>query len=162
LAPSSGGKSVMLLNSAVHANEVCNKKVLYMSFEMNSWLCLLRHIALTFEVPYSALKDNALAPDELKGILNGLNKRKGKAYFVSDESKGYLKVSFFWPFYGSYVVFELDHGNYQYAFVSGPTMKYLWLLARTPTVKPEVIEKFIEMSKARGFKTEDLIFPQQN
>jgi hypothetical protein len=38
----------------------------------------------------------------------------------------------------------------------------LWLLARTPSVKPEVIKKFVEMSKARGFKTEDLIFPRQN
>jgi apolipoprotein D and lipocalin family protein len=87
---------------------------------------------------------------------------KGKAYFVSSESDGYLKVSFFGPFYGSYVVFELDHRDYQYAFVSGPTTMYLWLLARTPSVKPEVIAKFVEMSKARGFKTEDLIFPQQD
>ena len=93
---------------------------------------------------------------------NKWKEAKGKAYFVSGESEGYLKVSFFGPFYGSYVVFELDHENYQYAFVSGPTTKYLWLLARTPSVKPEVIEKFVEMSKARGFKTEDLIFPQQN
>jgi replicative DNA helicase len=84
LAPSSGGKSVMLLNSAVHANEVCNKNVLYMSFEMNSWLCLLRHVSLTFEIPYSALKDNALAPDELKSIINGLSSRKGKSYFEYD------------------------------------------------------------------------------
>jgi len=87
---------------------------------------------------------------------------KGKAYFMSKESEGYLKVSFFGPFYGSYVVFELDHENYQYAFVSGPTTKYLWLLARTPSVKPEVIKKFVEMSKTRGFKVEELIFPQQN
>jgi apolipoprotein D and lipocalin family protein len=87
---------------------------------------------------------------------------KGKAYFVSDESEGYLKVSFFGPFYGSYVIFELDHDNYQYAFVSGPTTKYLWFLARTPSVKPELIEKFLEMSKTRGFKTDDMIFPRQN
>lgn len=87
---------------------------------------------------------------------------EGKAYFVNKESEGYLKVSFFGPFYGSYVIFELDHENYQYAFVSGPTTNYLWLLARTPSVKPEIIEKFLEMSKARGFRTEDLIFPQQN
>jgi apolipoprotein D and lipocalin family protein len=92
---------------------------------------------------------------------NKWKEAKGKAYFVSDESEGYLKVSFFGPFYGSYVIFELDHENYQYAFVSGPTTKYLWLLARTPSVQPEVIEKFVEMSKARGFKTEGLIFPHQ-
>jgi len=32
----------------------------------------------------------------------------GKAYFVEASDKGYLKVSFFGPFYGSYVVFGLD------------------------------------------------------
>ena len=30
---------------------------------------------------------------------------EGKAYFVNDKNLGYLKVSFFGPFYGSYVVF---------------------------------------------------------
>jgi replicative DNA helicase len=84
LAPSSGGKSVMLLNAAMHANKKCNKKVLYMSFEMNSWLCLLRHISLSFEIPYSVLKDNNLAPDELKDIINGLDASKDGAYFEYD------------------------------------------------------------------------------
>ena len=89
------------------------------------------------------------------------NEAEGKAYFVNSETDGYLKVSFFGPFYGSYVIFELDHQNYQYAFISGPDLEYLWLLSRTPTVKPEVIENFISMSKARGFDTEKLIFPKQ-
>jgi apolipoprotein D and lipocalin family protein len=70
-------------------------------------------------------------------------------------------VSFFGPFYGSYVIFELDHENYQYAFVSGPDSDYLWLLSRTPTVDPEVMEKFVSMSKERGFDTEKLIFVEQ-
>ena len=84
----------------------------------------------------------------------------GKAYFVNSDSEGYLKVSFFGPFYGSYVIFELDHENYQYAFVSGPNTKYLWLLSRTPSVGIEIMEKFIEMSKSRGFDTDSLIFVQ--
>ncbi|EMQ33061.1 lipoprotein Blc, partial [Vibrio cholerae O1 str. EM-1536] len=29
---------------------------------------------------------------------------EGKAYFVNGSTDGYLKVSFFGPFYGSYVV----------------------------------------------------------
>uniref|UniRef100_UPI00053C87D8 lipocalin family protein n=1 Tax=Vibrio cholerae TaxID=666 RepID=UPI00053C87D8 len=37
---------------------------------------------------------------------------EGKAYFVDGSTDGYLKVSFFGPFYGSYVVFELDRENY--------------------------------------------------
>ena len=86
---------------------------------------------------------------------------EGKAYFVNSDTEAYLKVSFFGPFYGSYVVFELDHDDYQYAFISGPNHKYLWLLSRTPTVNPELIEKFKRMSADRGFDTTKLIFPEQ-
>jgi len=41
----------------------------------------------------------------------------GKAYFVKETSTGYLKVSFFGPFYGSYVIFELDKKDYQYGII---------------------------------------------
>lgn len=92
---------------------------------------------------------------------NAWKEAEGKAYFVNGDNEGYLKVSFFGPFYGSYVVFELDHENYQYAFISGPDTDYLWLLAKTPTVPAEVLNKFVEMSKARGFNTDDLIYVQQ-
>lgn len=83
---------------------------------------------------------------------------EGKAYFVEDENKGYLKVSFFGPFYGSYVVFEIDREGYEYAFVSGPDRSYLWLLSRTPQPKQETIEKFKRMSKELGFDASELIF----
>jgi apolipoprotein D and lipocalin family protein len=85
----------------------------------------------------------------------------GKAYFVEDESLGYLKVSFFGPFYGSYVVFELDHAQYGHAFVSGPNTSYLWLLSRTPTVSEEVVSLFLERAEALGFDTGELIFVDQ-
>jgi len=83
---------------------------------------------------------------------------EGKAYFVDDEKKGYLKVSFFGPFYGSYVVFEIDQENYEYAFVSGPDTSFLWLLSRSPQVQQEIIEKFKRISKELGFDTGQLIF----
>ncbi|MDX5152219.1 MAG: lipocalin family protein [Acidiferrobacterales bacterium] len=86
---------------------------------------------------------------------------QGKAYFVNNTNEGYLKVSFFGPFYGSYVVFELDKKDYQYAFVSGPDTSYLWLLARTPTVPREVLDKFKQKSKALGFDTSKLIIVKQ-
>ncbi|MGL4580636.1 MAG: lipocalin family protein [Shewanella xiamenensis] len=86
---------------------------------------------------------------------------EGKAYFVNGENEAYLKVSFFGPFYGSYVVFGIDQQNYQYAFISGPDTDYLWLLARTPTVSPEVIKQFVDMASARGFDTDSLIYVEQ-
>lgn len=86
---------------------------------------------------------------------------EGKAYFVETPDQGYLKVSFFGPFYGAYVIFELDKDHYQYAFVSGPNHRYLWLLARTPKVPPALIEQFIQAAQARGFDTEALIMVDQ-
>jgi apolipoprotein D and lipocalin family protein len=86
---------------------------------------------------------------------------EGKAYFVGESDTGYLKVSFFGPFYGSYIVFDLDKENYQHAFVSGPNTSYLWLLARTPTVAQEVLDRFVSMSRERGFDTDALIYVDQ-
>lgn len=87
---------------------------------------------------------------------------EGRAYFVERPDLGYLKVSFFGPFYGSYVVFELDNEGYQYAFISGPDTSYLWLLARTPTVSNAVLQRFIEQAAERGFDTDALILVAQD
>jgi len=84
---------------------------------------------------------------------------EGKAYFVQSADIAHLKVSFFGPFYGAYVVFELD-SDYQYSFVSGPDHDYLWLLSRTPTLPDSVIKRFVERSSQLGFDTNALIFNQ--
>lgn len=85
----------------------------------------------------------------------------GKAYFVAEKSKGHLKVSFFGPFYGAYVVFKLDK-NYQYAFITGYNRNYLWLLSRTPSVSESVKADFINTVTELGFDTDEIIFVQQD
>jgi apolipoprotein D and lipocalin family protein len=87
---------------------------------------------------------------------------EGKAFFVDETDSGHLKVSFFGPFYGSYIVFELDRKNYQYAFVSGPKTSYLWLLARTPEVDERVTELFVKRSQELGFDTSKLIYVEHD
>jgi len=84
----------------------------------------------------------------------------GKAYFAREEDEGFLKVSFFGPFYGSYVVFEIDE-NYRHAFVTSYKRSYLWLLSRTPTVEPHVMERFKQKTKHLGFDTGELILVDQ-
>ena len=86
----------------------------------------------------------------------------GKAFFVDEKNKGYLKVSFFGPFYGSYVVFELDKENYDYAYVTSSSKSYLWLLARKPDVDQTIIDSFVEKAKELGYKTDDLIFVEHD
>ena len=85
-------------------------------------------------------------------------KAEGKAYFVNSPDQGYLKVSFFGPFYGSYIVFELDHEKYQYSLVCGPDKSYLWLLARTPVISDSTKDMLIKKAESLGFDTSKLIF----
>ena len=88
---------------------------------------------------------------------NKWEEAEGKAYFVGEPDQGYLKVSFFGPFYGSYVVIELDHEHYQYALVCGPDKSYLWILARTPALDENILNALIAKAAALGFDTGKLI-----
>ncbi len=89
---------------------------------------------------------------------NTWKEAKGMAYFVKGSDQGYLKVSFFGPFYGSYIVFELDRENYQYALVCGPNKSYLWILARTPEMRNDIKDMLIAKATKLGFDTSKLVF----
>ena len=86
---------------------------------------------------------------------------EGKAYFMHAPEQGYLKVSFFGPFYGSYIIFELDPAGYQYALVCGPDHSYLWILARTPQIDRTLLDSLVAKATASGFDTNKLIFVSQ-
>jgi apolipoprotein D and lipocalin family protein len=86
---------------------------------------------------------------------------EGKAYFVGEPDRGHLKVSFFGPFYGAYVILELDQAGYQYSLICGPDRSYLWILARTPTLPPEVKQRLLDKAASLGFDTSQLLFVDQ-
>ena len=80
----------------------------------------------------------------------------GKAYFVEEPNKGYLKVSFFGPFYGSYIIIDLNE-DYRYSLVCGPDRSFLWILSRTPEMQAEVKDRLIRKAAALGFDTSRFI-----
>ena len=86
---------------------------------------------------------------------------EGKAYFVKGPDTGYLKVSFFGPFYDSYVVFGLDEADYQYAYVTSSDRSSLWFLSRTPRVTDKAMERFIKKARELDFATDKLIHVEQ-
>jgi len=86
---------------------------------------------------------------------------EGKAYFVGQPDEGFLKVSFFGPFYGSYVIFELDHQGYAYSMVSGPGKSWLWILARRPAMDDALKKTLVEKAAGLGFDTSKLVFVNQ-
>jgi len=89
---------------------------------------------------------------------NKWKEAEGKAYFVNRPDQGFLKVSFFGPFYGSYVIFDLDQENYSYALVCGPDKSYLWLLARSPKINEYIKKRLIGKAAVLGFDTGKLIY----
>ncbi|MFA6457289.1 MAG: lipocalin family protein [Bacteroidota bacterium] len=93
---------------------------------------------------------------------NEWKQAEGKAFFVESPDQGYLKVSFFGPFYGSYIIMELDHEQYQYSLVCGPDKSYLWILSRTPVLHAEVRQKLIAKASTAGFDTTKLIFVEHS
>jgi apolipoprotein D and lipocalin family protein len=143
-------------------------------FELDRYLGKWYEIARldhSFEERLSAVTADYSLQDNgrVKVINRGYNAEKdrweeaeGKAKFVENADIAHLKVSFFGPFYGSYIVFGLDKQDYQYAFVAGPNHGYLWLLVRTPNVSNDVIARFINEASQRGFETDNLIFVDQD
>lgn len=63
---------------------------------------------------------------------------QGKARVVDPDSNAKLEVSFFWPFWGDYWIIDLDP-EYRWAVVGHPQRKYLWILARTPTLDRDIL-----------------------
>ncbi len=137
---------------------------------------LPRYLGRWYEIarldhPFERGMDNVTAEYSLRedGSLRVLNRgylrargewreAEGRARFVRDPGTGFLKVSFFGPFYGSYVIFDLDHEDYQWAFVAGPSRRYLWLLARSPEIGTAVRGHFLDRAAALGFPVDGLIF----
>lgn len=108
------------------------------------------------------------ADGSIKVTNRGYNSEEGKweqadgrAVFVGDDSTGHLKVSFFGPFYASYVVFELEQEDYSYAYVTGYNREYLWFLSRTPEVSDDALEAFRARARAEGFDLDELIVVEQ-
>jgi apolipoprotein D and lipocalin family protein len=81
----------------------------------------------------------------------------GKAFFVGDETKGVLEVSFFGPFYGGYNVIALDKEAYEWSLVAGPNRSNLWILARSPDLSADQVERLISEARSLDFPVDDLI-----
>ena len=85
---------------------------------------------------------------------------KGKAKIVDKKTNAKLKVTFFWPFYGDYWIFDLGP-NYEYAVVGEPGRKYLWILSRSPQMDEALYQQLLQKMAAKGFNTEKMIRTSQ-
>ncbi|MDZ8119308.1 lipocalin family protein [Pontiella agarivorans] len=83
-------------------------------------------------------------------------KAEAHAKLKGPPSEGWLKVSFFKPFYGSYKIISLDD-DYSRAIVTAGSYNYLWLLAREPQLTEETYTAMVQRAGELGFETGKLI-----
>lgn len=94
-----------------------------------------------------------------EGMKNGKMKvAKGKAR--ATDTPGRLKVTFF-IFPAEYNIMELAP-DYSYAVIGGSNGGYLWVLSRTPTMDPTVLEGIYERLEGRGYDLSDIIIVEQD
>lgn len=96
------------------------------------------------EVINSCIDENGEV-DDADGIARIIDKKTNAKLEVSF-------VSFFgWrPFWGDYWIIGLDE-NYQWAIVGTPNRKYGWILARTPKLSNDVMEKINQILVDQGY-----------
>jgi len=82
---------------------------------------------------------------------------EGIAKFKDDPTRGWLKVSFFGPFFASYKILHLDD-DYTEAIITGPNYNYLWILVRDPAVSETRLGELVSMAAAFGFETNQMQF----
>lgn len=112
---------------------------------------------------YSLRKDGKITVRNsgFKKDLNGkLSVARGIARIPNPKQPRALKVSFFWPFEGDYLIFALDP-EYQWALVGDNTRNYLWILARQYQLEPELLESLKDLIVQNGFDVSRLYFVPQ-
>lgn len=100
---------------------------------------LSRYLGLWYEIAridhsfqkdcVASTADYSLKPDGYIKVVNTCRKNsldgeitsvEGKAWVVNKDTNAWLKVQFFWPFQGDYVIIDLDEKEYRYAVVGHP------------------------------------------
>ena len=105
-----------------------------------------------------------LKPDGSISVINS-GIKAGKRQSIRGTAKatdtpGELRVSFFRPFYGSYRIAALAPDYSSALVVSGNSRKLLWILSRTPTLAPEILDFYLELAEKHGFDTSKIIISQ--
>ena len=92
-----------------------------------------------------------------KNDLNGPYREARAVAWVPDPRQpAALKVRFFWPFAGNYLVFGLDQKEYSWALVGDDSRKYLWFLARTHQISFELFDKMKQIALDQCYDLADL------
>lgn len=84
----------------------------------------------------------------------------GEAESANGEDMNRIDMTYFWIFTRSYNVLYVD-SNYTSALVSDDDFEQVWIMSRTPTMKPEVLERILAIISSE-VSQERLIYTPQD
>lgn len=161
-----GGFSLLMLTTcSAGRKQVDNSTVGKVDFDRyaGSWYEIVRKPHF-FEKGMSHVKATytPLPNGKIEVLNEGIKKGRWKQIKGSARTtdvEGQLKVTFF-LFPGEYNIMELGP-NYEYAVVGGSNGSYLWILSRTPSLSPDLLDAIYSRLEKRGYDLSDLIVVDQ-
>ena len=106
-----------------------------------------------------------MSPTEVS-VYNVCHKANGKTSDIQGTARvtdpavpAKLRVKFNFFARGDYWITDLDP-NYQWAVVSAPRKKSLFILARKAPMDPVLLKQIVDGLKTKGFDTDSLVYDQ--
>lgn len=152
-------------NSETTVNNAVVKQELDLNRYLGRWYEVARfdhkfERGLTHCTAEYTLKEEGKIKVVNRGKKNGKwDTAEGKAKTTS--TPGLLRVSFFGPFYSDYRILMLAP-DYSYALVGSGSSSYLWILCRTPELKPIDRDAILMEAQTRGYDINKLIWVDQS
>lgn len=111
-------------------------------------------------------KGNVVVDNRCYDNQGQLRQSIGEAFIANAPFNSKLKVSFLPSFIrwmpvarGNYWILKIDT-DYQTVLVGEPSRKYLWVLSRTATPSPQVVDEYLKYAKSLGYQLDDVIRPK--
>jgi len=113
---------------------------------------------------YNAIEDYALAPDGTiattftfnEGSFDGPVKTYHPRGFVRDPvNRSTWGMQFLWPIKAEFLITHLDP-DYTRTVIGRNRRDYVWIMARTPTMAPDVYDGLVRELAAQGYDTSKL------
>jgi len=103
---------------------------------------------------YVIVKNTAYQDWEGKTVKSDIT---GKAFVQDNINYTKLKVQFFWPIRAPYWIIGLDKDHYQWAIVSEPRRKYLWILTRQKTISHELYDQLLQLCRDKQLDLKKIV-----
>ncbi len=106
---------------------------------------------------YSVLNDTSISVHNICYKANSITDIEGVAKITNLSEPAKLRVRFNFFLRGDYWITDLDP-DYQWAIVSGPGKKSIFILARQAPPSEDLVNELVLRLKNKGFRVDNLIF----